>query len=98
MPATLTTVCAACELPFVYPEFGLPKGTSWRVLLRCLSCGWCGEKVFEEEELEKFERELDDERDQLELDLERLTQHNMRQYYACFVAALGADAILPEDF
>jgi hypothetical protein len=82
----------------VYPEFGLPQGVRWRVLLRCLSCGWSGERVLDEEGLETFERELDDEREQIEFDLERLTQRNMREYRDRFVAALAADAILPEDF
>jgi hypothetical protein len=48
--------------------------------------------------LETFERELDEERGQIELDLERLTQRNMREYHDRFVAALAADAIFPEDF
>lgn len=91
-------VCTACALPFVYPEFGLPVGRRWRVLLRCLSCGWSGERMLDEEALETFERELDEERGQIELDLERLTQRNMREYHDRFVAALAADAIFPEDF
>jgi hypothetical protein len=91
-------ICAACARPFVYPELGLPVGRRWRVLLRCLSCGWCGERMLDEEALENFERELDDEREQIEVDLERLTQRNMREYHDRFVAALAADAILPEDF
>lgn len=91
-------ICRACALPFVYPEFGLPVGRGWRVLLRCPSCGWSGEGTLDEEALEAFERELDEERGQIELDLERLTQRNMREYYDRFVAALAVDAIFPEDF
>ena len=91
-------ICAACGLPFVSPDFGLPVGRRWRVLLRCLSCGWSGERILDEEGLESFERELDEERAQIELDLERLTQRNMREYHDRFVAALAADAIVPEDF
>jgi hypothetical protein len=88
----------ACSRPFVYPEFGLPDGGRWRVLLNCLSCGWSGVRMLDENGLEEFERELDDEREQIELDLERLTHHNMSEYRDRFVAALAADAILPEDF
>jgi hypothetical protein len=91
-------VCASCDLSFVYPEFGIPIGTRWRVLLRCPSCGWSGETTLDDADLERFERVLDDERDQIALELERLTQQNMREYYDLFVAALEADAILPEDF
>lgn len=91
-------VCASCDRSFVYPDFGVAEGACWRVLVRCLSCGWTAERILDEETLERFERELDDERAALERDLERLTQQNMREYYDRFVAALAADAILPEDF
>jgi hypothetical protein len=91
-------ICVACARPFVYPEFGLPEGGRWRVLLHCLSCDWFGERVLDDHALEDFERELDKERGQIELDLERLTQRNMREYHDRFIAALAADAILPEDF
>ena len=82
----------------MYPEFGLPEGGRWRVLLSCLSCGWSGQRTLDEDGLEAFERELDEEREQIELDLERLTHQNMSDYRDRFVAALAADAILPEDF
>jgi hypothetical protein len=91
-------ICSACSRPFVYPELGLPEGDRWRVLLSCLSCGWSGQRTLDEDGLEAFERELDEEREQIELDLERLTHHNMREYRDRFVAALAAGAILPEDF
>jgi hypothetical protein len=68
------------------------------VMLRCLSCGWSGQRVLDDAALEDFERELDYERECIEQDLERLTEHNMRDYCNRFVAALAADAILPEDF
>ena len=91
-------ICKACTLPFAYPEFALPEGGRWRVLLRCLSCGWSGERILDDEELENYERELDDECEQIEIDLELLTHCNMSEYLNRFVAALAADAIFPEDF
>jgi hypothetical protein len=94
----LSHVCESCDLPFLYPEFGALEGSRWRVLVRCPSCGWSGERLLDDRTLERFERELDDERAQIELDLERLTHRNMREYYDRFVAAMAADAILPEDF
>lgn len=90
--------CPECARSFVHPDFGLPDGGRWRVMLRCLSCGWSGQTMLDDAALEDFERELDDERECIELDLERLTEHNMRDYSHRFVAALAADAILPEDF
>jgi hypothetical protein len=91
-------VCASCGRSFVYPEFGVPEGGRWLVLLHCQSCDWSVETVFDDATLEEFERELDEERAGIELDLERLTRHNMREYYERFAAALANDAILPEDF
>ena len=90
--------CESCDRPFVYPEFGVAEGACWRVLVRCLSCGWSGERILDEEGLESFERELDDERAQLERDLQHLSEHNMREYCHLFIAALAANAVLPEDF
>lgn len=90
--------CVSCERPFVYPEFGVAEGACWRVLVRCQSCGWSGERILDEKGLESFERELDDEITQIERDLQRLTEENMREYCELFVAALAADALLPEDF
>jgi hypothetical protein len=87
-----------CRKPFVQHEFGVQEGNRWRVFLRCGSCGWWGERLFDEKALERFERELDADRRQICSDLERLTHLNMHEYYDRFVAALRADAILPEDF
>ena len=97
-PAPTPHVCAACEQPFVEPEFGIQEGKRWRLFLRCLSCGWSGQELLGQQALERFERELDAERQQIVIDLERLTERNMREYHDRFVAALMADAILPEDF
>jgi hypothetical protein len=96
--STAPHVCDSCGLSFVNPEFGVPLGDRWLVHLHCMSCGWFRELIIDEARLEEFERELDEERDQIQLDLERLTEHNMREYRDRFVAALAADAILPEDF
>jgi hypothetical protein len=91
-------VCTACEQPFVQCEFGIQEGMRWRVFLRCQSCGWSGVELLDERALECLERELDAERRQISEDLKRLTRRNMHEYRDRFVAALRADAILPEDF
>ena len=54
--------------------------------------------MLSDEDLGRLERELDAGCDQLAEALERLTEHNMREYYDSFTAALAADALLPEDF
>jgi hypothetical protein len=97
-PAPAAHLCVQCELPFVQPEFGVQEGSRWRVFLYCLSCGWAGERMLDEKALDHFERELDEERAQLALDLDKLTRSNMSEYHRRFAAALAADAILPEDF
>ena len=91
-------VCTACAQPFVQAEFGIQEGVRWRLFLHCESCGWSGQELLDERALERFERELDAERRQICLDLERLTHSNMHEYRDRFVTALRADAILPEDF
>ena len=91
-------VCVACSRSFVYPDFGLREGGRWRVILRCASCGWSGQRLLDDAALEDFERELDDERECIESDLELLAEHNMRDYCHRFIAALAADAVMPEDF
>ena len=91
-------VCTACAQPFVQAEFGIQEGVRWRLFLHCESCGWSGQELLDERALERFERELDADRRQMCLDLERLTQSNMHEYRDRFVTALMADAILPEDF
>jgi hypothetical protein len=88
----------SCDRPFVYPEFGIQEGTRWRVFVRCGSCGWSGERIFDDKALEEFERELDHDHAELKRDLQQLTEQNMRDYCELFVAALNADAVLPEDF
>jgi hypothetical protein len=91
-------LCAGCSQPFIQPEFGIQAGELWRVFLHCQSCGWSGQGLFDDKDLERLERELDAERDQISLDLERMTRRNMQEYHDLFVTALRADAILPEDF
>ena len=91
-------VCSACKRPLLQSEFALQEGDRWRVLLSCPSCGWSGTRVLSDEDLGRLERELDAGCDQLAEALERLTEHNMREYYDSFTAALAADALLPEDF
>jgi hypothetical protein len=68
------------------------------VLLSCPNCGWSGTRLLSDEDLYRLEVQLDAGRDQLAEALDRITGHNMREYYDSFTAALAADALLPEDF
>jgi hypothetical protein len=68
------------------------------VALRCPNCEWHGSGVFSQELVDWFDEQLDHGTDALVRDLKRLTRANMQEEIDRFVAALRADAILPEDF
>jgi hypothetical protein len=91
-------VCRACALPLVQPGDWAAVGRSWRVVLRCPSCGYEAEELLDRPTLDRFEKELDSGSEQLTRALARLTHRNMCEYAERFVAALVADAIRPEDF
>src|SRR4051812_12122452 len=91
--------CPECERELVYPvEWEEASPTHWEVLLRCPNCEWSEVGVFDQSTVDRFDDELDQGTDALIRDLKRLTQANMEDETERFVAALGADAILPEDF
>ena len=92
-------VCGACESQLVYPvEWDEAGATHWEVTLRCPNCEWCGTGVFSQNVVEAFDEELDRGTESLVSDLRRLMQANMEEEIDRFVAALDADALLPEDF
>jgi hypothetical protein len=92
-------VCPECDRELVYPvEWEEASPTHWEVLLRCPNCEWSDLGVFDQSTVDRFDDELDHGTDALIRDLKRLTQANMEDETERFVAALGADAILPEDF
>ena len=92
-------VCPACDRGLVYPmEWAETSSTQWEVLLRCPNCEWMDLGVFDQTTVDRFDDELDRGTEALMRDLKRLTQANMEDEIERFVLALGADAILPEDF
>jgi uncharacterized protein YbaR (Trm112 family) len=92
-------VCPECDRELVYPvEWEEASPTHWEVLLRCPNCEWSDLGVFDQDTVDRFDDELDHGTDALIRDLKRLTQANMEDEAERFVAALTADAILPEDF
>ena len=92
-------VCPECDRGLVYPvEWSEASATHWEVLLRCPNCEWNELGVFDQDTVDRFDDELDRGTEALMRDLQRLTQANMEDEIERFVSALGADAILPEDF
>ena len=92
-------VCPACSSPLVAPVAWEQAGShEWAVTIQCPNCEWWDADVFDEATIERFDEELDRGTDALVRDLLRLMRANMEDDVERFVAALRADAILPEDF
>lgn len=92
-------VCLGCASDLVYPVGWDEAGQdAWQVELRCPECETVREGVFAQETVDSFDERLDHGTDALTADLRRLTRANMAAEADAFIAALEADAILPEDF
>jgi hypothetical protein len=92
-------LCGSCGSDLVYPlEWEEAGATHWEVLLRCPNCQWVGTGVFDQDSVERFDERLDRGTEALVRDLKGLMRANMEAGIERFVAALEADAVLPEDF
>ena len=92
-------ICPDCDRDLVYPvEWEEVSPTHWEVLLRCPNCEWTEVGTFDQPTVDRVDDELDLGSEALSRDLRRLTHANMEDEIERFVTALGADAILPEDF
>jgi hypothetical protein len=92
-------MCPACERDLVNPTgWEEADSSTWAVDLRCPNCGWTGAGTFDDETIERFDRELDRGTDSIRADLAQLTRANMEEATERFAKALEADLILPEDF
>jgi hypothetical protein len=92
-------VCIECSCEFVYPVQWEEAGpVNWTVLLHCPNCQTYREGVFAQDTVEAFDEELDRGASVLERDYTRQMYANMSEEADRFMAALAADAILPEDF
>jgi hypothetical protein len=92
-------VCPECSSSLVAPVAWEQAGPrEWAVTIQCPNCEWWDADVFDEATVERFDEELDRGTEALVRDLLRLMRANMEDDVDRFVAALRADAILPEDF
>jgi hypothetical protein len=93
------SACADCGSQLVYPlDWDEAGPRHWEVTLRCPDCHAVHTGVFDQATVDRFDEALDDGTDALVRDLRRLMRANMEDEVERFVAALNADAILPEDF
>jgi hypothetical protein len=92
-------ICPDCASSLVAPVAWDQAGPhEWAVTLQCPNCEWWDADVFDEATVERFDEELDRGTEALVRDLLRLMRANMEDDVERFLAALRADAILPEDF
>lgn len=93
-------VCPACTSGLVQPS-GWEEANQpglWHVWLRCPDCGWDGEGAFGQDEIDRFDEELDRGTREIAEELSAMERANMEEAAEVFVAALHGDLILPEDF
>jgi hypothetical protein len=90
------TCCGSRLLQLVDAEPHAPGG--WDALLECPECWTAVDQHLEDDAMEDFDRAFDDGVRELVAELRRMTFRNMLEDVERFVAALQADAILPEDF
>ena len=92
-------ICPRCASHLVQPLdwHEAPQGF-WELALHCPNCDWSDEGVFDQDQVDALEEQLDDGLATMLSDLRRLTQSNMAEEIERFAAALEADFVLPEDF
>jgi hypothetical protein len=92
-------VCPECAAQLVYPIHWEEAGMeNWRVSLRCPNCEWHATGIFSQDVVDHFDERLDEGTEQVVSDLKQLMHANMSEEIERFVAALEAEALLPEDF
>jgi hypothetical protein len=92
-------VCPNCSSRFVQPVEWEPVGDeAWSVLLRCPECEVYQAGVFGQPELDAYDVELDRGEALLRVAYLQLSTENMAAEIDTFTQALGAGALLPEDF
>ena len=92
-------MCPKCDSELVQPvAWEETADARWELTLSCPNCWWSWDGVYDREQVQEFEDELDEGLAEMLRDLQRLAQANMTDQIERFVAALKAGHILPEDF
>ena len=92
-------VCCGCGSDLVYPVRWEESGPdNWSLQLHCPNCDTHRKGIFGQRTVDAFDEALDRGADAIASEYEHLVRANMVEEIDRFVAALDADAILPEDF
>ena len=92
-------LCAECGSTLMQPvRWSEVQPRSWALTVVCPNCDFVAAGVFAQEQVDRYEEQLDLGLTEMLRDLRRLTQANMCEEIDRFVAGLNADLILPEDF
>lgn len=92
-------VCPSCGSELVQPsDWAGNAGGRLALTLTCPNCEWQETGLYDRDQVEALEDQLDDGLIAVIDDLHRLTQANMASDVDRFIEALRCDLLLPEDF
>jgi hypothetical protein len=92
-------ICRDCDSELVQPiEWRATADDRWDLTLYCPNCDSSCRGVYDQQQVERLEEQLDIGVEVIVRDLQRLTSANMADEIERFASALEADLILPEDF
>lgn len=98
-PVQDLSVCVSCACEMVFPADWAQAGpASWSVVLCCPNCGHERKGTFSQDNVDRFDEQLDEGAEVLAREYRRLFRRNLSEEIDRFVAALRVDAVLPEDF
>ena len=91
--------CPYCESILVQPVDWHEHGDgNWSLERRCPECEWRDRRRYSQDEVERYEVELNRGDQRLLEDLRAVSRANMQEEADRFAAALATDSILPKDF
>jgi hypothetical protein len=97
--STRLDVCLGCGEGFVYPVSWTESGPAdWWLLLRCGGCGTLRDVVASNNAVAAFDRQLDEEMDEIKAAAEQLGRESFSDEADAFGTALRLDLLSADDF